>query len=164
MSSMLGILMWLKRSVQQVTKFQLRCCFGLEVFLAWRLGGVMPQYPGWKKKPGHVLYFISRNKHLWFPVHCPLLRSDASSGRPCDIYLPPVVSLEGEITRSKQWLATASIKYRVAHRRDGPVFQLLLCSRIRLCVSGASIDVTIVLNVFFTYRIQAHHQVSSRVL
>lgn len=138
--------MWLKHSVQQVTeKFQLRCCFGLESFLAWRLGGVMQQAfvvsRMKKERPGHLLYFISRNEHLWFPVHGPLLRSDASSGRPCDIYLPPLVSLQGEITRSKQWLAAASIKYRVAHRRDGPAFQLLLCSRIWLCVSGVSIDV-----------------------
>lgn len=124
-----GILMWLKSPVQQVTeKFQLRCYFDLEIFLAWRLDGVMPQAfvvsLVKKERPGHLLYFIFLNEY-----HCPLLQSDASSGRPCDIYLP----LEREIARSKQWLAAASVKYRASHRRDGPAFQLLLCSRIRLC-------------------------------
>lgn len=88
-----------------------------------------------KERPGHPLYFISLNEYLWLPVYCSLLCSDASSGRPCDIYLPSAVFLEGEIARSKQWLAIASslCKCRVAHPRDGPAFQLLLCGRIRLC-------------------------------
>lgn len=78
--------MWLKSPVQQVTeKFQLRCYFGLEIFLAWRLDGVMPQAfvvsLVKKERSGHLLCFIFLNEY-----HCHLLQSDANSGRPCDIY------------------------------------------------------------------------------